>query len=400
MKRIDVFMPPLSQYGVLHHFTKKMHEALLSCGISSRLLEAKKRDPAPFLEAIFKDPPDCTLSFNGLLPDEQGRFFCELIRIPHVACLVDSPNHYLPLTRSPYSIITCADRSSVEFFHGIGFAQTLFMPHAIESSLISSELQNAREYDVVMLASCIDFEGMRAKWKRKYSIALCQAMEEAAEIALSDQTTPYYKAFVQALDHQVSRQAGIDPETIDFVEVLDEIEMYIRGKDRFELLNAIKDAKIDVFGAADGYSHASWMSYLGNKKNFVFHEPVPFEQALAIMKHSKIVLNSCPWIKDGAHERIFAGIACGALVITNENIYMREQFKDGESIVFYQHKKWDKVNRRVNEYLENQIKREQIIEKGRDIVKQHHTWNQRAQQLCKELPPLLQKINQATVVNK
>lgn len=393
MKRIDVFMPPLSQYGVLHHFTKKMHEALLFCGINSRLLEAKKNDPAPFLEAIFKDRPDCTLSFNGLLPDDQGRFFCDMLRIPHVACLVDSPNNYLPLTRSPFSIITCADKSSVEFFQGVGFSNALFMPHAIESSL-APDANGKREYDVVMLASCIDFEGIRATWKEKYSPALCKAMDEAAEIALSDQTTPYYKAFVQALDHQVSRQSGLDPQTIDFVGVLDEIEMYIRGKDRFELLNAINEAKVDVFGSADG--RTSWMSYLGNKRNFVFHDPVPFEQALAIMRHSKIVLNSCPWIKNGGHERIFAGLACGALVITNENVYMKEKFKDGESIVFYQHKKWDKANHRVNEYLENHTKREQIVDKGRDLVMHHHTWNQRAQQLCEDLPPLLRRIAETT----
>lgn len=389
MKRIDVFMPPLSQYGVLHYFTKKLHEALLFCGIKSRLLEAKKNDPKPFLEAIFNDPPDCTLSFNGLLPDEEGRFFSDMIRIPHVACLVDSPNNYLPLTRSRYSIITCADQSSVEFFQGAGFSNVLFMPHAIDSHL-TYDPNSSRDYDVVMLASCIDFEGIRAGWKQKYSSALCQAMDEAAEITLSDQVTPYYQAFVQALNHQVTKQSGIDPQTIDFVEVLDEIEMYIRGKDRFELLNAIKDAKVDLFGSADGST--SWLSYLKNKKNIVFHDPVPFEQALAIMKHSKIVLNSCPWIKNGGHERIFAGIASGALVITNENPYMKEQFKDGESIVFYQHNKWDKANHRINEYLENNTKRESVVEKGRDIVMHHHTWNQRAQQLCKELPPLLESI--------
>lgn len=393
MKRIDVFMPPLSQYGVLHHLTKKMHEALLHCGVNSRLLEAKRNDPGPFLDALFQDPPECTLSFNGLLPDPEGRFFSDMIRIPHVACLVDSPNNYLPLIRSPYSIITCADRSSVSFFQGVGFRNVLFMPHGIESTL-APDPDGKREYDVVMLASCIDFEGMRAEWRKKFPPALCEAMEEAADLALSDQVTPYYQAFVKALDKQVSRQSGIDPQTIDFVTVLDEIEMYIRGKDRFELISAIKDAKVDIFGSADG--RVGWREYLADKKNVNIHDPVPFEQALAIMKHSKIVLNSCPWIKDGGHERIFAGLACGALVITNENVYMREQFKDGESIVFYQHHKWDKANHRVNEYLENSAKRKQVAERGRELVMKNHTWDRRAEQLIKELPPLLASIREAT----
>lgn len=385
-------MPPLSQYGVLHHFTRMMHEALQRCGIKCRLLEAKKKDPRPFLEALFQDPPDCTLSFNGLLPDEEGRFFCDMIRIPHVACLVDSPNSFLPLIRTPYSIITCADRSSVDFFQGIGFSNALFMPHAVERTLVP-EPGSKREYDVVMLSSCIDFEETRSSWKQKYSPALCEAMEEAVDLTLSDQVTPYYLAFVQALDKQVNRQSGIDPQTINLVAVLDEIEMVIRGKDRVELIKAIKDAKVDIFGSAE--SLKGWKKYLGNKRNVTVHDPVPFEQALAIMKHSKIILNSCPWIKNGAHERIFSGLACGALVITNENVYMREQFQDGESIVFYQHGKWDKANHRVNEYLENRPKREQVAESGRKIVMKAHTWDHRAAQLIRELIPLIEKVRQS-----
>lgn len=389
MKRIDIFMPPLSNYGVLHHFTEKMHEGLQRAGIKSRLLEAKRNDPGPFLKALFEDPPECTLSFNGLLPDDQGRFFCDMIHIPHVACLVDSPNSYLSLTKSPSTIITCVDRSSVEFFKGTGFSHVLFLPHGVESSL-APDSSGKREYDVVMLSSCIDYESIRSSWKKKYPAPLREAMEEAAEKALEDTTKPYYQAFVEALDKQVHKQSGIDPQTIDFIEVLDEIEMYIRGKDRVELVKAIKDAKIDIFGSADGA--AGWKKYLGDKRNVVIHDPVPFEQALAIMKHSKIVLNSCPWISNGGHERIFAGLACGALVLTNENAFLKEEFKDGESIVFYQHGRWDKANHRVNEYLENKKKREQIAKKGREIVMERHTWDHRAAQLIKELPALLKTI--------
>lgn len=393
MDRIDVFMPPLSQYGVLHYFTKRMHEALQRCGVNSRLLEAKRNDPGPFLDALFQDPPECTLSFNGLLPDDQGRFFSDMIHIPHVACIVDSPYNYLSLMRSPYSIITCADRTSVDFFRGVGFKNVFFMPHGVESNL-DLDPHATREYDVVMLGSFIDFEAIRASWKHKYPLPVCQAMDDTIELALTHQFIPYYQLFVQALNEQVIRQTGIDPQTIDFLGILDEVEMYIRGKDRFELINAIKDAKVDIFGSVDG--GAGWEKYLGHKRNIIIHDPVPFEQALAIMKHSKIVLNSCPWIKDGGHERIFAGLACGALVITNDNIYMHEQFKDGESIVLYQQKKWDKANHRVNEYLENSAKRKQVAERGREIVLKNHTWEKRAQLLLQELPPLLSSVRAAT----
>lgn len=389
MNRIDIFMPTLSNYGVLHYFTKKMHEAILRAGVKARLLEAKRHDPGPFLQALFDDQPECTLSFNGLLPDNQDRFFCDLVDIPHVACLVDSPNSFLSLTRSPLTIITCVDKASVDFFKGTGFQNVLFIPHAVDRTL-SPDPSSKREYDVVMLASCIDYEGNRASWKKKYPEVLCKVMEEAAENALKDINRPYYQAFVDAMDKQVQLQSGIDPEAIDIMEVLYEIEMYFRGKDRVELVRSIKDAKVDIFGSSNG--KAGWKKYVGDKRNVVIHDPVPFEQALDIMKHSKIILNSCPWISYGGHERILSGLACEALVITNENAFLREEFKEGESIVFYQHGRWDKANHRVNEYLENVSKRNSVAKKGREIVMNRHTWDNRAAQLLKELPGILSKI--------
>lgn len=388
IKRIDVFMPPLSTYGVLHHFTKKMYEALVRCGVKARLLEAKRDDPGSFLKILFADPPECTLSFNGLLPDDQGRFFSDMIRIPHVACLVDSPNSFLPLIKSNYTIITTVDRSSVDFFKGLGFDEALFLPHAVEKEL-HADPKDARDYDVVVLASCIDYEGIRRSWKKKFSVPLIRAMDETAEIALDDSTKPYYQIFAEALDRQISGQTGIDPRKVDFVSVLDEVEMYIRGKDRVDLVKSINDAKVDIFGAGE---EGGWKKYLDNKRNVRIHDPVPFEQALAIMKHTKIILNSCPWIHYGGHERIFSGIACGALVITNENEYLKQQFIDGESIVFYRHGHMNKANYRVNEYLENSAKRERVVQKGREIVMNADTWDQRAEQLLKELPPLLKKM--------
>jgi spore maturation protein CgeB len=389
MKRIDVLVPPLSNYGVLQHFTQKMHEGLIQAGVHSRLLEAKRHDPAPFLKALFDDPPECTLSFNGLLPDDQGRFFCDMIHIPHVACLTDSPNSFFPLTKSTSTIITCMDQASVDFFKGAGFPHVLFLPHAVESSL-APDPEGQRNYDVVLLSSCIDYEMIRASWKKKYPKALKEAMEEAAERALEDISTPYYKAFVEALDKQVHKQSGLDPQQIDFIEVLEDIEFYIRGKDRVELVKAIKDAKVDIFGSADGAS--GWKKYLGNQPNVTIHDPVPFEQALTIMKHSKIILNSCPSISNGGHERIFSGLACGALVVTTENAFLHKEFKDGESIVFYKHGQWEQVNDRINEYLENTPKRNLITKKGREIVMKGHTWDQRARQLVKELPSFLKAL--------
>lgn len=395
IKHIDLFMPPnVSQYGVLHHFTQKMHEALLRLGVSSRILHAERNNPKPFLTELFKDVPDCTLSFNGLLPDEEGRFFCDLIRIPHVACLVDSPNGFFSLVKSPYTIVTCVDRNAVDFFKGIHCQHVLFMPHGVEKNINAVAKDEDRPYDVIMLSSCIDYEYTRKQWKSNFPEALCKVMDEAAEIALSDQKTSYVQAFVQSLDHHISSGAAIDPQKIEFIEVLDEIETYIRGKDRVELVKGIKDAKIDIFGS--DAPTTNWKKQLSGQSNVVIHESVPYDQALELMHKSKIVLNSCAWIKNGTHERTLAGLACGAAVITAENIYMSENFIDGTNINFYRYSQWDKVNDQVNQLLSDESKRKKIAQAGRELVIHHHSWDIRAAALLKDLVPILNKMKDTT----
>ncbi len=390
VKRIDIFVPPFSQYGVLQAMTRDIYDALKRAGVNCRLLEAEKDNPKPFLEALFSDRPECTLSLNGLLPDDQGHFFCDMIQIPHVACLVDSPNQFAALTRSKLNVITCPDVYATHFFRGLNFQNVLFFPHGVSKNLVP-EPNGDKKYDVVLLASCIDYETIREGWKKKYPKNLLNALEEAAEITLSDQTTPYVEAFVDALNNHVSKSDPLDPNKFHIMQILDDLEMYIRGKDRVELLKGIKDARVDIFGS--GKSNGGWEKYIGKSNpNIHLHDAVPFEEAIEVMKQSKIVLNSCPWIKNGGHERIFAGIASGALVITSDNPYMAEHFDDGESIVFYNHGRWDEMNDIVNDYLEDDSKRLRVVEQGIELVKDGHTWDHRVATLLAQLPELLANV--------
>lgn len=387
IKRIDLFMPPRSAYQVLHHFTKDLAKALNSKGIDCRVLESERKNPKAFLDKIFADPPECTLSFNGLLPDPEGRFLCDLIRIPHVACLVDAPHLFLELTRSPYSIVTCVDRFGCEFLQGTGFKNVLFMPHGVDKTLFEKPLlpDSQRNYDVLLPASFIDFEAIRETWRKELSTGAFRALEEAAEMILSDPKISCEQALVQAIDRQTRVTKDFDPRKINFIIVLVELLDYITGKDRVAMVKAITDAKVHIFGTGS----EGWKKSLGGDSNVVLHEPIDYEKVLDLMQHSKIVLNSCPKIKNGAHERIFAGLASGALVLTNDTLYMREHFKNDKNIVFYDHKD---INEQINRYLSHPEQRHSVIEKGRAVVKDGHTWDHRAERLVEELAPILTKI--------
>lgn len=393
IKHIDLFMPPKGTYLALHEFTKQLGEALKRQGIECRILEAQHTNPKPFLDAILHDPPDCTLSFNGLLPDKNGRFFCDMINIPHVACLVDAPQMFLALTQSSNSIITSIDRHFCESFLSMDFPNALFMPLAAEAKLAGEPLiedDSNRPYDVLMPASFFgDHDALRTSWKQKYHRLLCDALDEAIETTFNDTETSYIQALAQAIEKRLNIDSTFDVHSIDMMQVLDELERYIKGKDRVEIVKGITDAEIHIVGN----DSKKWKEFLGSKQsNVIFHDEVSYSEIIKMMKKSKIVLNSSPGIKNGAHDRVFIGLAAGALVLTNENIYMNENFESEKDILYYRPKYWSLANDLVNKYLADSSKRYAAVKSARKKILEGHTWDHRAATLLKQLDPILQRI--------
>jgi len=391
LKRVDLFMPPISQYSVLHHFTRKLAEGFNRVGVNARILEAEKNNPKPFLDAIFSDPPDCTISFNGLLPDENGNFLADMIKIPHVALVVDSPNQYFPLATSKYTIVASVDRFYCDFFRGLGCPHVLFIPHAVEAELATSP-KTERVFDVVMLGSFLDPEKIRQDWLKVCTPPeLCKIMDEAAEISLMQDETSYIKAFVEAIARQEGKFGGLDPSTINYPLVFDQLEAFIRAKERIELIKSIKDAKVNLFGSG---AVPITQKYLRNSNaNVIAHDGVPFEQALEIFKKTKITLNSAPHLKDGSHERVFSALAAGSSVISSESSYLREIFKSKDGLIFYSFKDRNKVNDEVNRLLHNEAERQKSVQSKQKTVLDGHTWDHRAMLLARELSPILQGVS-------
>lgn len=386
LKKVYLFASVSSQYAVLDHFTEELANALNRQGVISRIIVADQNDPRGFLHAILDDPPDCTLSFNGLLPDAEGRFLCDFIKIPHVACLVDSPNRFFSLVKSPFNIIACVDRHFCQIFQDMHFSNVLFLPHAIDRT-INPHLEGGPLYDILMLNSFIDYETLRQSWSAKYSPALAKTLEEAAELAMSDSDLPYMQAFVQTMDHHLRGGKKIDPSHLDYASLLEDLETYIVGKSRVDLLKAIDDATVHIYGSAAG--KVTWKKYLGNKSNIKIHPSVSFKEALELMKRTKILLNCTPQMKHGSHERIFNGLASGAAVLTLETPFMREHFKDGEDILFFHLQNKAELNHKIKTYLNDDDLRNHLVGKGREHVMKHHTWDQRAKTLINELPQFL-----------
>lgn len=178
------------------------------------------------------------------------------------------------------------------------------------------------------------------------------------------------------------------------------LDNYTRGKDRVELIRSIKDARVHVFGETsqdNAVGILGWKQYLAGQKNVTINPSIPFGAAMHVMRKSKIILNSMPFFKNGTHERVLAGLACGAVPVTTENLFFREIFKDGEDILFYQMDKREDVNAKINQLLADESKREAMARRGAEKVKAGHTWDIRVEQLLTELPAIFDRIRAKTI---
>lgn len=377
-------------YESKRYFTEKLAEAMQRQGIETKIIDVNEGVlGSKILESIRQFDPDFTCSFNSFDPVGKGRDLASFLEIPHLSFLVDPSFYSTSLINSPYSVLSCVDRSDCEAIRSSGFTRVFFWPHAVEREL-AAEGKGERVYDVVFLGSCYDYESLRVAWQQRNPAALNEVLDDAIDIVFSNEQASLAQALVMAW-----QASQLDPQGIDFAVLYYYLDNYTRGKDRVELIRSIKNAHVHVFGqlATDNaVGLLSWSQYLASQSNVTVHPSTLFSEGLNILKHAKIVLNSMPFFRDGSHERIFTGLACGCLPITSESKYLREQFTEGEELLFYQSKKRDEANVKIDDLLGNEKKRKEMAAKGREIVMKRHTWDQRVEELIKTLLPMFESI--------
>lgn len=374
-----------SQYDVQSAFIQGMHDGLLSEGLKSRLIVFDRQFPGAVVEELIKDRPDCTLSFNGVPDNDQGDPVCVDIKLSHIAVLVDAPFYAFNAMRCPYVLFTCCDRSDAQYYQKMGFDRLIFLPHATTLQP-SPEWNLKRKYDVVMLSTPIDPKKERKAWDKFYPPELSKLMEDAAELVLNTPELNVHQAFLAVMENK-NKKLKFDTMTLQ--DILKRIEVYYRAKDRIELIKAIKDVRVDLFGQG---INCNWRDLI-RQDNVVFHDAVEFKDALRIMHESRIVLNSSPMIKDGAHERVFAGLMSGAFIFSSFSKYLNEQFPDGSGIRFYQPGQYDSVNLTISDILADEGSRVKAVKTGYELVKKSHTWTERAKELHVKFGPIVDAMN-------
>ncbi len=336
-----------------------------------------------------------TFNFEGLEKEigvykEGIGYVWDEYRIPCYNIAADHPYYYhdrladLPKGYHHISIDRFQEQYFKEFypeFHHLGFLPLAGTELSEQAELLEqtalSEVQadgQERPIDVIMTGNYTppSFCEKHIHWINEEYAAFYQGI-------IDDLIANPYKTVEEAEVFACEREMGYTPydEIRIAMHRMIFIDLYVRNYWRGEAVKALTDAgiKVDVFGKG-------WEELDCKKpENLRMHPQTTSLVCLQQIRRAKISLNVMPWFKDGAHDRVFNSILNGAVCVSDRSKYLCEELKETEGVCYYDLEKIEELPHIVKELLQNESRRQVIVEKGIEKVREKHTWESRAKQI-------------------
>ena len=150
---------------------------------------------------------------------------------------------------------------------------------------------------------------------------------------------------------------------------------------RAEILRTLVKAGITFTVYGDHFENTDLCDY----PNFIYRGQCSTEEGIRLMEDSKIVLNQLAWFKDGSSERIYEAMLQGAVPLTDDSIYLRENCTDSADIRFYSLSHLDQLPDIVSSILANPDAAEILRRNAYTKARMQHTWKERAAALLADI---------------
>lgn len=157
------------------------------------------------------------------------------------------------------------------------------------------------------------------------------------------------------------------------------IDLYVRNYWRGKAVRTLVNAGIPVHVVGKGWEE---LEDVRHPECLKLHPQTASVTCLEMLADAKVSLNVMPWFKDGAHDRVFNSILNGAVCVTDPSRYLEEELHEGEGVCYVALQDMDALPEKVKDLLQNDSGRNEIVQRGRAIVEQKHTWAQRAKTLA------------------
>ncbi|MFR4351907.1 MAG: glycosyltransferase [Roseburia sp.] len=206
---------------------------------------------------------------------------------------------------------------------------------------------------------------------------LCSTMKRLIERRVEEPLLPMEEGFAELL-----KEEGRNLSAEQFALLMNSmyaVDAYIRDYFRKLVVDALLSAEIPITLMGEGWDKYSYR----DERSLRRERGLPFGLSFERIAKAHILLNCAPIFSRGMHDRIPAGMANRAVVLTDGNPYLDREFADGKDLCFYSLKDIHSLCQKAQLLIENGDLRGEIAQRAYHKFEENHTWKRRAQTLLR-----------------
>lgn len=199
----------------------------------------------------------------------------------------------------------------------------------------------------------------------------------------------FYDAMIQSLMHNPNQDLlscieGFlrreipdlsDAQLCEGMSSMPAVDLWVRTCFREKTIQALADGGVKIYLFGKDWEQISCRH---PENLIVTGRMVTSAECVRAAMQAKISLNTMPWFKDGAHDRVFTSMLCGAAALTDDSRYLREQFADLDTIVYYGLQQLEALPQQVTALLADPQRLFALACRGKRAAVQCHQWKNRA----------------------
>ncbi|MCR4798313.1 MAG: glycosyltransferase [Lachnospiraceae bacterium] len=405
-------------FDTMDLYSEEIRDELSAAGKRVQVLTVDSMDAdLPEMMRLMQEEgyePKAVITFNNLgynLGEKQGANLWDAMGVVYINILMDHPFHYdVPLRNAPAcSRVLCIDKNHVQYIkaHYPNIRETGFLAHggcahAIlgdggkatgdEGFASAKSPENVRDIDVLYAGSLsrVFIEQLIPDFSQFPEVDGGTFSKRCLESLIKDPSQLTEEVIERELAAELMAN-GNPPEEMD-PQVWEDLKMdYLNGfrfLDGFAVsyyrelaVRILVENGIRVHTLGVGWDTCDW----SDNENLIHLGKVSATEVFDYMKRSKVVLNTLTWFKDGAHDRIFNGLLCGAAVVSDESVYLKG-LGEVPGIHLFELKHLNCLPDLVRSILSDETERRTEAAAGRAYVLHHHTWKQRLEEILRQDP--------------
>lgn len=349
----------------------------------------KKASERKRVERLFGGGDGTLLTFNFIGMDDEPELQTECGSLweqydMQILCiLVDHPLYYhrnLMRPRKHFHLF-CVDRDHVDYVRRFyPWIEVDFLPLAgnllPEKAFPFGNFEawcHSRDEEISFIANYVPLQRLEAHIGRMNS-EYAAFYRNAIDALCSHPRQSLFGVLSECLKREIPELS--ETELAEGMSAMVLADLYVRSVYREKTVCILADAGIPVrlYGKDWELSRVRDNKYAKKSDGMCSSEACA--QAL---RKSRLALNTMPWFKDGAHDRIFTAMLQGAVSLTDDSCYLREILQDESDVLFYDLEKLEELPEIVLKAEKNQERLYEIAKSGYALACKNHTWANRAQ---------------------